>query len=135
MEKRRDSGLAAIAMLVLLLIVAASLISIFASRPAQAGTAAEPAPLSGYWTEDSVPAQKLRDYVAKVTDPNDTANYIPEKDRIAVFDMDGMLTCETYYTYYDTFKQKIIRPSELKRVIRKLLMHFRPIIGSLLHKK
>lgn len=102
MEKRRDSGLAAIAMLVLLLIVAASLISIFASRPAQAGTAAEPAPLSGYWTEDSVPAQKLRDYVAKVTDPNDTANYIPEKDRIAVFDMDGMLTCETYYTYYDT---------------------------------
>lgn len=102
MEKRRDSGLAAIAMLVLLLIVAASLISIFASRPAQAGTAAEPAPLSGYWTEDSVPAQKLRDYVAKVTDPNDTANYIPEKDRIAVFDMDGTLTCETYYTYYDT---------------------------------
>lgn len=102
MEKRRDSGLAAIAMLVLLLIVAASLISIFASRPAQAGTAAEPAPLNGYWTEDSVPAQKLRDYVAKVTDPNDTANYIPEKDRISVFDMDGMLTCETYYTYYDT---------------------------------
>lgn len=23
-------------------------------------------------------------------------------DRIAVFDMDGTLTCETYYTYYDT---------------------------------
>ena len=79
MEKRRDSGLAAIAMLVLLLIVAASLISIFASRPAQAGTAAEPALLSGYWTEDSVPAQKLRDYVAKVTDPNDTANYIRKR--------------------------------------------------------
>ena len=37
-----------------------------------------------------------------VTDPSDQANYIPEEDRIAVFDMDGTLTCETYYTYYDT---------------------------------
>ena len=39
------------------------------------------------------------------------------------------------YVAHTTFKQKIIRPSELKRVIRKLLVHFRPIIGSLLHKK
>lgn len=28
--------------------------------------------------------------------------YIPEEDRIAVFDMDGTLACETFYTYYDT---------------------------------
>lgn len=28
--------------------------------------------------------------------------YIPVQDRIAVFDMDGTLTCETFYTYYDT---------------------------------
>ena len=60
------------------------------------------APLTGYWTENSRPAQELRDYVAKVTDPSDTENFIPEKDRIAVFDMDGTLICETYYTYYDT---------------------------------
>ncbi len=59
-------------------------------------------PLSTYWTSDSPAAQDLRDYVAKVTDPKDKDNYIPEKDRIAVFDMDGTLTCETYYTYYDT---------------------------------
>ena len=37
-----------------------------------------------------------------MTDPKDTANFIPEKDRIAVFDMDGTLVCETYYTYFDT---------------------------------
>ena len=37
-----------------------------------------------------------------VTDPDDKENFIPVKDRIAVFDMDGTLTCETYYTYYDT---------------------------------
>ena len=58
--------------------------------------------LSQYWAPDSAVAKELRDYVAKVTDPNDSVNFIPEKDRIAVFDMDGTLTCETYYTYYDT---------------------------------
>ena len=59
-------------------------------------------PLSAYWAADSAAAQSLRDYVSKVTDPENTASFIPEKDRIAVFDMDGTLTCETYYTYYDT---------------------------------
>ena len=40
--------------------------------------------------------------MARVTDPENTEDFIPEKDRIAVFDMDGTLTCETFYTYYDT---------------------------------
>ena len=60
------------------------------------------AALSEYWAEDSPAAQSLREFVEKVTDPDDPDNYIPVKDRIAVFDMDGTLTCETYYTYYDT---------------------------------
>ena len=63
---------------------------------------AEQVPLTQYWSSDSAVAEELRDYVTKVTDPADQANFIPEKDRIAVFDMDGTLTCETYYTYYDT---------------------------------
>ena len=58
--------------------------------------------LTEYWAADSSVAQSLRDYVSKVTDEKDEANFIPVKDRIAVFDMDGTLTCETYYTYYDT---------------------------------
>ena len=58
--------------------------------------------LSEYWTEDSQAAESLRAYVEKVTNPDDKENFIPVKDRIAVFDMDGTLTCETYYTYYDT---------------------------------
>ena len=58
--------------------------------------------LTAYWSPGSTVAQSLRDYVSRVTNPKDPANYIPEKDRIAVFDMDGTLTCETYYTYYDT---------------------------------
>ncbi|MCR4832990.1 MAG: haloacid dehalogenase-like hydrolase [Butyrivibrio sp.] len=60
------------------------------------------AALTQYWAEDSEAAQSLRDYVKKVTNKNDADNFIPEEDRIAVFDMDGTLTCETYYTYYDT---------------------------------
>ena len=60
------------------------------------------APLTGYWTAGSAAAEHLRSYVAKVTNENDPENYIPPKDRIAVFDMDGTLTCETFFTYYDT---------------------------------
>ena len=59
-------------------------------------------PLSVYWSEDSEAAKSLVDFVSRITDPKDTENFVPEKDRIAVFDMDGTLTCETYYTYYDT---------------------------------
>lgn len=64
-------------------------------------TAAAAAPLSQYWSPDSGVAKSLRDYVEKVTDEKDAENFIPVKDRIAVFDMDGTLICETYYTYYD----------------------------------
>ena len=53
------------------------------------------------WSSDSVPREMLISYVNAVTDESGE-DYIPEKDRIAVFDMDGTLTCETYYTYYDT---------------------------------
>ena len=74
---------------------------VYPSEPnAEAPKAAEP--LTEYWSADSTVAQKIRDYVSKVTNPDDEACFIPEKDRIAVFDMDGTLTCETYYTYYDT---------------------------------
>ena len=58
--------------------------------------------LNTYWAKDSNVAKSLREYVTKVTNPNDKENFIPEKDRIAVFDMDGTLVCETYFTYYDT---------------------------------
>lgn len=64
--------------------------------------AAKAEPLGEYWSGDSAAAQSLREYVAMVTDPKDEENFIPVKDRIAVFDMDGTLTCETYYTYFDT---------------------------------
>ena len=124
MENRKKAGIIVIAVLLVLLILTAVLMlsrgrtPAPAPAPTQAPTEApaqlpteapspeptqesEAAPLSRYWSETSLPAQELRDYVAKVTDPAKDS-FIPEKDRIAVFDMDGTLTCETYYTYYDT---------------------------------
>lgn len=63
---------------------------------------AEGAPLTEFWSLDSAATEHLRSYVAKVTNESDAANFIPVRDRIAVFDMDGTLTCETFFTYYDT---------------------------------
>ena len=53
------------------------------------------------WNEGTGARDKLIDYVSAVTQ-EDGADFIPAEDRIAVFDMDGTLTCETFYTYYDT---------------------------------
>ncbi len=56
---------------------------------------AKPALLSEYWTEGSAAAAKLNAYIEAVTDPS-SPDYIPEEDRIAVFDLDGTLMCEEY---------------------------------------
>ena len=52
------------------------------------------------WTEDAGARTELIRYMAAVTDP-DSADYIPVRDRIAVFDLDGTLFCETDPNYFD----------------------------------
>lgn len=47
-----------------------------------------------YWTKDAVAKQKLIEYVSDVTDKK-SKNFIPVEDRIAVFDVDGTIACET----------------------------------------
>ncbi len=47
-----------------------------------------------YWMKDSVAKQKLVEYVTDVTDKR-SKNFIPVADRIAVFDVDGTVACET----------------------------------------
>ena len=98
-RNEKTSKAAAIAVILLVIAIAANFLAVKCFKNT---VNTENAPMSDYWTEGSKPAQELRDYVAKVTDPSDEENFIPEKDRIAVFDMDGTLVCETYYTYYDT---------------------------------
>lgn len=48
-----------------------------------------------YWSEGAASAEKLNAYIAAVTDEK-SPDYIPADDRIAVFDLDGTLMCETY---------------------------------------
>ena len=97
---------AAIIELVLLLVIGIAFSTGRGTAPAEQGTAPDTAgevitePLT-LWTEGSAPKQKLIDYVTAVTDES-SPDFIPVEDRIAVFDMDGTLACETYYTYYDT---------------------------------
>ena len=51
--------------------------------------------LSEYWTEGSAAAESLNDYLRAVTDEK-SPDFIPVDERIAVFDLDGTLMCETY---------------------------------------
>ena len=53
------------------------------------------------WNEGTGAKKSLVDFVTSVTKEGGE-DFIPESDRIAVFDMDGTLACETFYTYYDT---------------------------------
>ena len=55
----------------------------------------QPALLSEYWTEGSLAAESLNAYLRAVTDEA-SPDYIPVPDRLAVFDLDGTLMCETY---------------------------------------
>jgi hypothetical protein len=50
------------------------------------------------WVDDSEPVAALREYVEDVTNEK-SKNFIPVEDRIAVFDLDGTLYCETFPIY------------------------------------
>ena len=52
------------------------------------------------WNDDAPARNVLIDFVESVTDKS-SADFIPEEDRIAVFDFDGTLFCETDPNYFD----------------------------------
>ena len=56
-------------------------------------------PLS-LWTDDAKAKNELISYINAITNKN-SADFIPVKDRIAVFDLDGTLFCETDPNYFD----------------------------------
>ncbi len=53
-----------------------------------------------YWNTNASSFQKLTAYVKEVTNPA-SPNFIPVEDRIAVFDLDGTLICETTPSYFE----------------------------------
>ena len=52
------------------------------------------------WTDEAPLKIELIAFVEAATDPS-SPDYIPEENRIAVFDMDGTLLCETDRDYFD----------------------------------
>ena len=63
------------------------------------GAAAAGAALSS-WNEDAPARAALVEYVEAVTDPA-SPDFIPPEGRVAVFDLDGTLFCETDPNYFD----------------------------------
>ena len=53
-----------------------------------------------YWNKNAEPVTALKNYVKDVTSRS-SKNFIPVEDRIAVFDMDGTIFCETAPYYFD----------------------------------
>ena len=52
------------------------------------------------WTADAKAKEELISYIEAITDEN-SEDFIPVKNRIAVFDLDGTLFCETDPNYFD----------------------------------
>ncbi|MBQ7745608.1 MAG: hypothetical protein IJT85_08610 [Ruminococcus sp.] len=52
------------------------------------------------WTEKAPLKSQMTEYMKAITDKN-SKDFIPVEDRIAVFDMDGTLCCETDPGYFD----------------------------------
>jgi phosphoserine phosphatase len=71
-------------------------------------------PLS-LWTDDAAAAKSLMDYIDAVTKEGGK-DYIPVTDRIAVFDLDGTLFCETDPNYFDytLLKYRVLEDPEYK---------------------
>jgi phosphoserine phosphatase len=51
-----------------------------------------------HWIDGAEPISALKEYVDDVTNEK-SKNFIPKEDRIAVFDLDGTLYCETFPIY------------------------------------
>ncbi len=59
----------------------------------------EPVDPLSLWTDEALAKQSLVAYMDMIT--SDGVGYIPPEDRIAVFDLDGTLFCETDPVYFD----------------------------------
>lgn len=71
-------------------------------------------PLS-LWTTGSEAAEALAAYLETITNEN-SPDYIPREDRIAVFDLDGTLFCETDPNYFDymLLKYRVLEDPDYK---------------------
>lgn len=67
------------------------------------------------WADDAPSKKAIIEYVDSVTDIN-SPDYIPPFDRIAIFDLDGTIFCETNPTWFDfmLLKHRILEDEKYK---------------------
>lgn len=85
------------------------------TEPVETATAADGQSLLTLWTQDAASRQALIDYIEAVT-AEGGADFIPVENRIAVFDLDGTLFCETDPNYFDycLLKYRVLDDPEYK---------------------
>ncbi|HAR80107.1 MAG TPA: haloacid dehalogenase-like hydrolase [Succinivibrionaceae bacterium] len=89
-------------------------------------------PTIAYWNPQSKVADDLVQFVNDISDPK-SSKFVPEADRIAVFDLDGTLVGETYPSYFDwvMFTHRVLHdPSykasaDMKKFARELEAGFK----------
>ena len=90
-----------IVLMVLLLVAGISLINGTGAGSEETAAPAETAEeMLSLWNDEAPLKTELTAYIEKITDESGP-DYIPVEDRIAVFDMDGTLICETDPNYFD----------------------------------
>ncbi len=93
-----------------------------------------------YWNKNAQSYQKLVSYVKDVTDKK-SKNYIPPADRIAVFDLDGTLVCETTPSYFEwmLYLERALNDSnyrppteekEYAQAVRDYIINHKPLPGK-----
>ena len=82
------------------------------------------------WNDDAKAKQELISYMKDITDEN-SKDFIPVENRIAVFDIDGTLFCETDPVYFDhmLFMHRVLedpnhQASEFELEVAKKVQHF-----------
>ena len=89
-----------------------------------------------FWNENSPTKQKIIDFVEDVTNPY-SENYIPPEDRIATFDLDGTIYCETapYYFKQMMFLHRVLEDKNYQpsKELIKIATDVKPLIMGKKH--
>ena len=125
-QKRNVWKLTAVVSLLLLGIVCVIFAVALSSNKTAASKSTDDAGISGeealsLWNDGARAKTELISYIEAVTDKN-SSDYIPHEHRIAVFDMDGTLCCETDPIYFDhmLFMHRVLNDPTYKATEQEL---------------
>jgi len=89
-----------------------------------------------YWNENSPTLAKIVDFVEDISNPN-SENFIPPEDRVATFDLDGTIYCETapYYFKQMMFLHRVLEDKNFQpsKELIKIANDVKPLIMQKKH--